>query len=195
MMTKKVQVQVNPLNKKNLKLKIQGVTSLLMNKMSPETIELMKSYFEGRKKKQEKKQVTKEQIAEAKIYRNQKGNVVFKSAGFTQGMMDVAPKMGGVYKNQIPGIKALDTFVEIKHKKQLINEDTGRTTTGTPIPCIRPEFTDWSCELLLQYDANMFSPADIINLLNYAGFYQGLGDNRPGSPKKPGSHGQYQVVN
>ena len=51
---------------------------------------------------------------------------------------------------------------------------------------------DWECELVIQFDQNNISPNDLVNLLNYAGFYYGIGVWSPRA-KCGGKYGMYEV--
>ncbi len=43
----------------------------------------------------------------------------------------------------------------------------------------RPEFLDWEVDLQIQYNAHLFRPEQVINLLRWAGDAVGVGENRP----------------
>lgn len=55
----------------------------------------------------------------------------------------------------------------------------------------RGEFQEWSTFLTIRYNANAISPEQIVCLLNYGGFANGVGEWRPG---KGDSHGTYHVA-
>ena len=83
-----------------------------------------------------------------------------------------------------------DGLIPIKFSKQTILEhNIGSNTKFTP------EFHNWSCELDIQFDQNNISAQDIITLLNYAGFYNGVGAWRPkGGGGGSGEYGMYEVI-
>jgi len=54
----------------------------------------------------------------------------------------------------------------------------------------RPEFKQWRTSLNIRYNKNAISPEQIINLLNYGGFSNGVGEWRP---SKDGSYGTFHV--
>jgi len=45
----------------------------------------------------------------------------------------------------------------------------------------RPMWREWSVRLRVEYDADMFTPADVANLLQRAGLQVGIGEGRPDS--------------
>lgn len=54
----------------------------------------------------------------------------------------------------------------------------------------RPEFRTWSTTLTIKYNKNAITPEQILNLLNYGGFANGVGEWRPA---KDGSFGTFHV--
>jgi len=58
----------------------------------------------------------------------------------------------------------------------------------------RPVIHDWSTEILVQYSPNIISGQAIINLIQLAGFHNGIGEWRPSSPKAVGSWGQFEIA-
>lgn len=58
------------------------------------------------------------------------------------------------------------------------------------IATVRPEFIDWEVELLIRFNNDSISAAQVINLVNQAGFAPGVGSWRPGCK---GNHGMFEV--
>lgn len=54
----------------------------------------------------------------------------------------------------------------------------------------RPEFKNWKTTLTIRYNKKAISPEQIINLLNYGGFSNGVGEWRP---SRDGSFGTFHV--
>ena len=54
----------------------------------------------------------------------------------------------------------------------------------------RGQIQEWEAEVMIQYDADILSAEQILNLLQRAGFSQGLGEWRP---EKNGSNGTFEV--
>lgn len=71
-----------------------------------------------------------------------------------------------------------------------IREDMVRVGMGTADIRHRGEFKTWRATLRLQYNASVFSPEQIVNLLNLAGFGVGVGEWRP---EKDGGYGRFHV--
>lgn len=59
---------------------------------------------------------------------------------------------------------------------------------------VRPRFDNWSCQGTITINDTDAISGDIFKtILDQAGFYAGLGDWRPNSPKAPGPWGKYSV--
>lgn len=61
-----------------------------------------------------------------------------------------------------------------------------RNATFTPDIRIRPLWRKWNCKLRVRYDAGLFSPTDIANLLMRVGKQVGIGEGRPDSRQSAG---------
>lgn len=71
-----------------------------------------------------------------------------------------------------------------------MRQDMVRIGMGTADVRFRGEFTEWSTELTISYNAAALSPEQIVNLFNIAGFGVGVGEWRP---EKDGSYGRFHV--
>jgi hypothetical protein len=54
----------------------------------------------------------------------------------------------------------------------------GNGKKKTPMERFRPMFWPWSTEINVEFDRNMMSPDEVVNLLNIAGFYVGICEGR-----------------
>ena len=54
----------------------------------------------------------------------------------------------------------------------------------------RPEFKQWKTTLTIKYNKSAITPEQIMNLLNYGGFANGVGEWRP---SRDGSFGTFHV--
>lgn len=72
-----------------------------------------------------------------------------------------------------------------------MREDMVRVGMGTADLRYRPEFSEWRTKILVRYNTNVLSEAQILNLLNVAGFAVGVGEWRP---EKDGQYGMFHVA-
>ncbi len=86
--------------------------------------------------------------------------------------------------------------VEIIGKPRM-REDVVRLSGIDKPPDIRyrAEFMPWRAMLQIEFNRLMISPEGIYNLLKYAGWSEGVGEQRPSAPKKSGNNGRFQIGN
>lgn len=87
-------------------------------------------------------------------------------------------------------------LLPIKGSKPQMRTDTVRVPPGRGGADLRyrGEFLKWEIVLPIEYDANLVTPEQIVNLVNIAGWSIGVGEMRPSSPMKPGSSGMWEVA-
>ena len=194
MTEKKIEVKLESLNIDTIKVPIKGKTPLLMDRMPEEVKHEILAKQTGKTKSNKKKvRDTKKETMDA-IHITSKGQIGFPSAGFKKGMMEATSFVGDKFfsKKLIQGImivNAVEGLIPIKFKKQdVLEHNIGSVTKFTP------QFHEWTCDLLIQFDANNLGAEDITRLLNYAGFYTGIGAWRPkGRDGGSGEFGMYEV--
>ncbi len=193
---KKIEIVLQPINVGRVKVPIKGKTNLLMDKFPEESKRQILAKQSGVAKGNKKKiRDTKQETQEA-IHITKSGKIGYPAFGFKKGMMECTAFVGdkAFSKKLVSGaVKIMnieDGLIPIKFGKQTVLEhNIGPQTKFTP------QFHDWSCELDIQYDQNNISAQDIITLLNYAGFYNGVGAWRPkGGGGGSGEYGMYEVV-
>ena len=104
-------------------------------------------------------------------------------AGYQQGIIPKKTTARGAFH-------ILGDFVEIEGQPQ-IREDMVRVGMGTADIRYRGEFPEWSVVLTIRYNPRAMSVEQIINLLNFGGFSNGVGEWRP---EKNGDHGTFHVA-
>jgi len=188
--TKKIEVKLQPIIVNKLKVTLIGKTPLLMDRFPDEARQQIIAKQTGLTKGNKKMLRNIKQEQEDAIHRTSKGVIGFPVAGFKKGMMECTSFVGDKFfsKKLVSGavkiINAVDGLVPIKFKKQdILQHNIGSNTKFTP------QFHNWSCELVIEYDANNISAVDILTLLNHAGFYVGIGSWRPKC--KDGGSGEY----
>jgi hypothetical protein len=138
--------------------------------------------------------------AEAGCYRQDDGTLCIKGDSFRGALLSAAgawkTKGKATMKSRLGHIVVTDELIALKHKD------------GTPITSFeidqrrvmvqksgiirsRPKFTDWSCQLTIEFDPLLVTePTIICDILNDAGGRIGVGDFRP---SKNGWFGRFSV--
>jgi hypothetical protein len=178
---------------------IIGVTDFLSHAFSSAAQQKIEDKQRGQTAEKRGPKMAIEDEIEGCIHRNSKREVCFPAAAWGNGMRECAPYLEGANKKLIGGsirVSAMDGsgLVPIKFAKMENQRDVIKLPNGMPDIRYRPRFMNWSCTLLIRYNAAQITPMQIANLINLAGFNRGIGDWRPGAPKNPGSYGQYKVA-
>lgn len=191
----KVSVQLEPISIGTVKVKIVGKTALVMDRF-PEEVQMRILAKQTGVAKSNKKQTrdTAEEIKNA-VHMTSSGKIGFPAFAFKKGMMECTSFVGdkAFSKKLVSGaVKIMnveDGLVPIVYKKQTVLKHTiGHNVKFSPM------FHDWSTELEIRYDKNNISPQDIVTLLNYSGFYIGIGAWRPHCKDGgTGEYGMYEV--
>lgn len=187
---------IQPIKKGILNVKVGAIegSTLISHRLTDEAV----SKFMGREVGKTTKKELRDYDAEYNscFYLTEDKKYGFPSGGFLASMLDACVALG-IAKTQIKrSVRLLGDIYELKFKKVNKRIDHPRRSgrNSTPDTRYRPEFVDWSCNLIIQYDMNQISPDQIINLINQAGFSSGIGDWRPSAPKSSGSHGMFKVL-
>lgn len=59
---------------------------------------------------------------------------------------------------------------------------------------VRPRFDTWTCSGSVTVFDDMITTEVLRDIIKFAGFYAGIGDWRPSSPKSPGSFGKFSAT-
>lgn len=82
-------------------------------------------------------------------------------------------------------------YVEIIGPPPAMREDVARVGMGTADLRFRGEFTDWKALVRVQFNSNVLSAEQVVNLFDLAGFAVGVGDWRP---ERDGPYGRFRVA-
>jgi len=187
----KKEVSILPINVVKATFPVVGTKPLIMDKMPEATLKAIEDKQKGKTKSGKKLRVIEEETENA-VHKLSDGTIGFPSAGFLAGMIESTSFIGDKMfsKKLVRGLKIMNSeegLIAIKFKKQdILKHNVGSNTKYSP------QFHDWTCELVIQFDANNISEQDIASLINYAGFYYGIGVWAPRC-KSGGSFGMYSL--
>lgn len=104
------------------------------------------------------------------------------SAGYRAGLTKDKVSTNGAFHIQGDMVEIFGT--------PIMREDMVRVANGAPDIRYRGMFPEWEAEIELTYNANVISPEQLVNLVNYGGYACGIGERRP---EKGGDWGRYKV--
>jgi hypothetical protein len=197
---------INKLDLRHFEVTVRGTSPLLVHKWSEKAkrqmLEGMQKTTRTGKAKKERDIRDPEADFNGARYRIDKDTDGFPSVSFkaacaiaARDLMDIKRTLvfqsfhiiNGVPAKGVPGGKLLPiTCSQIEQREDLVRVGMGKADLR-----YRPEYTDWSTTLRIQYNAAMISVEEICNLLNAAGFGVGVGEMRPG--KTGFSNGTFEV--
>lgn len=186
---------MTPLKTAIVKIPIKGRTPYIPNKFPDSIKQAITEKQAGIGAKIAKKNVrdVDNEILQAKHFTSD-GKDGIPTCGFKAGMIMACQFVindtikAGIFKRVVRGITMLDgDIIPLKFKKQSV-----LTHTIPPNTKYNPQYHEWSCVLNIEYDVNNISVEDLVNLLNYAGHYCGVGTWGPRG-KCGGNFGKYKV--
>ena len=199
MVSKTIAVDPIDVSLQTIKVPIRALhgSTLLMNKMRDKERQAMLDKVTGKGTDKSKIRNLEEE-AEEKIWYDENKNIGFPASGFKQAIVEAAVYAdikGG--KKLANSIQVLGNIVPLKYMKKDINKsityDSGMTKA--PRETWRPEFYEWTCEVVVTFNSKAISPEQVINLFRLAGFHIGIGSWRPYTKKTGGgNHGMFEIA-
>ena len=192
--SKEESLTLKALSIEQMSVSVKGISPLIMHKWSEKAIKMMldkqmKKAVKGREKKNPKEDV------EACTYRDSDGDVCIPSNMFKQAIVGAVRNVEGLTMTIVRGALFVtgdkDGNIKLKYGEMVPRQDMVRVSMGSADIRFRPEFRDWSATMTIQYNPQVISAEQIINLVNLAGFSVGICEWRP---EKNGDFGRFQVV-
>jgi hypothetical protein len=185
--------------------KIIGVSPLVMNKFSQKAREMMRATQEsGSKAKKGAKKDPKDFKAcyEGAIHRSVEGWVRMPASAFRSAMISACKLVGFAMTRAKIGLFVLEDGRDADEGMPLVKiigkphpfEAMVKVGMGKSDIRVRPMFDEWSADLKVRFDTDIFSDEDIANLLMRAGLQVGIGEGRNDSPMSEGQGwGAFQI--
>lgn len=186
-------VKLKPINTRQMRCVIKGTSPLIQHKWSEKALIMMREKGSGKKTK-DREARNPEAESEAATYRDSSGNYAIPVLALKSAIISAAHKDIGIEKTLVR--KALfiksnpDMMLPMQCSEPVTREDSVRVGQGSADLRYRPQFDDWSVEFTVEIDADLLQPADVVNLIDRAGFGVGIGEWRP---EKGGEYGRFQV--
>jgi hypothetical protein len=189
-----------------IRVKCRGTSPLLMNRMSEDTLEGLRTKAKKPKNKDVGKTSTRREDAEPKVYLSKAGAPVIPGenlmscliAGGVFIRLDAKRQVSTGKATLLPGLLTL-----LDTQLQVVDPDTGKPATWDPdtrkgtnpngneaVCIVRPRFDRWAFVAKIEIDDSEIGENAIRNLWDLAGRRIGLGDFRP---SRKGIFGQFVV--
>ena len=194
---RKLGISISPPNFPHMQIGIASTAPYCQNRWSVKAQEQMRATQEagstGKKGKQREKKDFKAAYEEAQ-YISREGWHGIPAASFRKACISACRVVGFKMAHAklglfiVPdGFDARDgtPLVKLNGKPQMRIHPV-RNDNGSADLRARAFFDEWSAELTVRYDADMFTAQDIVNLLMRAGMQVGIGEGRPDSKESSG---------
>jgi hypothetical protein len=185
-----LQITVPTLNLQLMHIRIVGDSPLICHAWSGKAKKAMldKQMKRGKQKKEAK---DPEADFEESLYPMPGGGYGFPAVAFKSAMVGACRFAEGVKMTEARGAFHIIGEIIPIEGEATPREDMVRVGMGTADIRYRGEFKQWSAILPIQFNANVVSAEQIINLLTLAGFGVGVGEWRP---ERNGSYGRFHVA-
>jgi hypothetical protein len=158
-----------------IEVKIKGVSPLIMHKYV---------IVEDTASKRGKKIYVPEEEAEKVAYRNSEGKLCLPTAHFKAAMVkaatDFVAKGKKTYKDFIKSGLMFDEVETVLDQQEYEVYSCSVVVSRSRILRSRPRINNWSCSFVIELTDEMWLNQSIVKeILESAGKYKGVGDNRP----------------
>jgi hypothetical protein len=200
-------IELPALDLQMMEVTIIGDTSLIVHQWSQKARGemLSKQLKEARGAKEARDPVAD---FEASMYQFTDGGYGFPSVAFKNAAVTAGTSVAGLTKiaarqafqilgeemdivGAFEGSKSRVNLVRIGGAEPQMREDMVKVGMGTADLRYRAEFPKWFARIVVRHNANVLSQAQILNLINTAGFAVGVGEWRP---ERDGQNGMFHVA-
>ena len=207
----KEKVRIKPFKKESMLVTIKGDCDLILNKMTDEAIEDIKS-TQTKTAKGTKEPINMWQrlvgglhwmdgketdyTEEGYYHALEFNRVGYDASGIKKGICDAAVRVLGESKSTIINaniqiVPEKQNLVPITFKETEIDESVITNWKGNAFLTYRTIFRNWTCSFVVEYLPDNISRDQVIELLQAMGFAGGIGAHRVGL--KGGTNGKFHV--
>lgn len=187
-------VEIPRPNIKVLSVEIEGTTPLIFHKFAEKTMRQMEEKQQKKAGATKKEARNPEEEYEASFYRNKDGKVAFPANNLKQSFVNACRVLNGVPMTLIRAAVFVvgdeEGLIEVIHKGEEMRKDMVRIGMGTSDIRYRGQVKDWRMKFLVKFNADVLSEAQVLHLIQTAGFSVGIGEWRP---EKNGDFGTYTL--
>jgi len=190
----KVNIAIQPLDVRVLKLTLVGDTPLIVNRFTEKVMKEIEDKVSGTTGNATKKPKDINAHFENAKYKTRDGKDGIPAGGIKNAMLSACRSTNKAVKQTelVQQVHILGDILPLRGSKAFLKTDPGRNPT-TRKGCVihRPCYEKWEVDVDVRYNASVISPSLIVNLLNLAGFGVGLCEWRP---EKRGTFGTFHVL-
>lgn len=177
-------VRISPPELETIKVRIEGISGLIVKAMSAKVIKGIEDSQTGTGTRSKAKPARKpEEEYEDCFHKMPDGKYAVRAIWFKKAMEMMATFSEGLFKKDVKcGIFVHGDLIPlVKHSQPWMRTDWVRLSgigKKTSL-CYRPQFDTWEVDLTMTVDLGILSVDEAINLLSVAGSRNGIGERRP----------------
>lgn len=190
-------ITIPRLRKGRMKVRLVGITPLIIQRFSEKSIRQMEDKQTG-KAKGPKAHKNPKECFEAAKYVDKQGRDCLKAVAVkcamiesmrnTDGLNMTKGRLAGIFITSMEGAD----LVPIEYERCEMRCDTPRNANGNPDLRYRPEYHGWSCWVKVEWLIDVMSVEQVISQLSVAGSTAGLHEWRP-QKSASGQAGMFEV--
>lgn len=200
-------IEIPPLGLNWLQVEVRGLRPLIVHKFSEKARKQMEQKQQKQATKKRDARVPMDEAKGALYLLCKDGKPIephkygFPAAGFKKAMVSACRHVEGVPMTVARGAFHVYGDGQDEERRDLVilrtpgwkmRSDVVRLESGVASIAYRPEFDEWSAKLRIRYVASSIAPAQLVHMLNVAGFTVGIGENR--AERSGDTFGQFEVV-
>lgn len=183
-------ITIVPPNLHSMIVRLKGITPLLTSNGQAAVPKLVE-HMSGPKQKTPRAPRDAQADFEASRYRMADGRDGFPGTGIKRSLKDAAIRNGAGVGTQVMALVQIDVeLVPILTDHDPICAEHYVRHGNTPDLAYRAQYTDWSLEVPVTYNAGAFAQEHVLSLFELAGFSIGIGAWRP---EKNGTFGRFRL--
>lgn len=191
----KKSVEIKDFKIRQVLIPIKGISPLIVHNFNQKARIEIESKQQGKSKSEKHKIRVPEEDYEGAKHKSPLGWEGFPAGGFKQAIIRGAKMTGLVMKDTQMGlfVKAdceETQLVRIQGESRM-RTDMVRIGMGSADVRYRPEYVEWSANLVIEYNEGVVSIDQIFQMVKAAGYGCGIGDWRP---EKGGGYGRFDLV-
>jgi|TARA_R110000787_G_scaffold39498_1_gene98936 hypothetical protein len=191
-------IEIHPVKQKVVELGIEGRSGLICHAYSEKTRKQMQDKHAGKKVAVKREKRVPEDEYEACFYKLEDGTYGFPCTAFKQSAIRAAKMIDGINMTDarqmffiLPDGRDITRGIACVriHGEPFMRTDEVKVQQSMDLR-YRPEFTEWTATLKIEYDEDNISASSIASLLSRAGMSVGVGEWRP---EKSGDFGRFKL--
>jgi len=169
---------------------IVGISQLIVNNWSQKSLQMIRD-TQQKKAKTAREAKNPEADFEAAKYKNENGEDCVPAGAFKNAIVAAARYNDAKMTVLRGALFVVGDLIPIEFETCTMREDPVRVGMGKTDLRYRPGYSGWSVDLTIEYNANVISIEQLINLVKLAGFSVGICEWRP---EKNGQFGRFEIA-